>query len=38
METAAEYAPTVKDTDILTEYVRQRLRRTITRKYAKTAV
>ena len=35
LETAAEYAPTVKDTDILTEYVRQRLRRTITRKYAK---
>lgn len=35
IETAAEYAPTVKDTDILTEYVRQALKRTITRKYAR---
>jgi flagellar biosynthesis protein FlhA len=34
VETAAEYAPTVKDTDIMTEYVRQALKRTITRKYA----
>lgn len=34
LETAAEYAPTVKDSDMLTEYVRQALRRTITRKFA----
>ncbi|HHX73011.1 MAG TPA: flagellar biosynthesis protein FlhA [Clostridiales bacterium] len=34
IETAAEYAPTMKDTDLLTEYVRQALKRTITRKYA----
>jgi flagellar biosynthesis protein FlhA len=35
IETAAEYAPTIKDVDILTEYVRQALKRTITRKYAR---
>ena len=34
LETAANYAPTVKDPDLLTEYVRQALKRTITRKYA----
>ena len=34
LETAADYAGTIKDTDILTEYVRQALKRTITRKYA----
>lgn len=30
LETLTDYAPTVKDTDLLTEYVRQSLRRTIT--------
>jgi flagellar biosynthesis protein FlhA len=34
LETLSEYAPTVKDTDLLTEYVRQALKRTITRKFA----
>lgn len=34
LETIGEYGPTFKDTDILTEYVRQALKRTITRKYA----
>lgn len=33
LETLAEYAPSVKDCDILTEYVRQALKRTITRKF-----
>jgi len=33
LETLADYAMSVKDTDLLTEYVRQRLRRTITRQY-----
>jgi flagellar biosynthesis protein FlhA len=33
LETLSEFAPTVKDADILTEYVRQALRRTITRKF-----
>jgi flagellar biosynthesis protein FlhA len=33
LETLADYAPMTKDTDILTEYVRQRLSRTITRPY-----
>lgn len=32
-ETLADYAPTTHDTDILTEYVRQGLKRAITRKY-----
>jgi flagellar biosynthesis protein FlhA len=33
VETLADYAPLTKDTDILTEYVRQRLSRTITKQY-----
>ncbi len=33
IETLADYAPLTKDTDILTEYVRQRLSRTITKPY-----
>jgi flagellar biosynthesis protein FlhA len=33
LETLNDFGPTVKDTDLLTEYVRQRLRRTITRQY-----
>ncbi len=33
LETVGEFALTVKDTDILTEYVRQALKRTITRKF-----
>ena len=33
METLADYAPTTRDTDILTEYVRQSLRRAISTKY-----
>ncbi|AEF17346.1 flagellar biosynthesis protein FlhA [Thermoanaerobacterium xylanolyticum LX-11] len=35
LETLADYAPTTKDTDVLTEYVRQSLKRAITNKYAK---
>jgi len=35
LETISEYGATVKDTDLLTEYVRQALKRTISRKYAK---
>ncbi len=34
LETLSEHMPVVKDTDLLTEYVRQALKRTITRKYA----
>ncbi len=34
LETLGEYAPNVKDADLLTEYVRQALRRTITRRFA----
>lgn len=34
LETLGEYAPNVKDTDLLTEYVRQALKRTITRRFA----
>lgn len=34
LETVADMGPTVKDNDLLTEYVRQALRRTITRKFA----
>ncbi|NLV86548.1 MAG: flagellar biosynthesis protein FlhA [Clostridiales bacterium] len=34
LETLSDYAPTVKDSDMLTEYVRQALRRTITRKFS----
>ncbi len=33
METMADYAPTTRDTDILTEYVRQSLKRAISTKY-----
>ena len=32
-ETLADYAPTTRDTDILTEYVRQSLKRAISNKY-----
>ena len=35
LETISEYAPTIKDLDILTEYVRQSLKRTITRMYVR---
>jgi flagellar biosynthesis protein FlhA len=34
VETLADYAPITKNTDILTEYVRQRLARTIDKQYA----
>ncbi|MBQ6936103.1 MAG: flagellar biosynthesis protein FlhA [Clostridia bacterium] len=34
LETLADYAPNVKDHDMLTEYVRQALRRTITHKFS----
>ncbi len=34
METLADHAPSTKDPDILTEYVRQALARTITKQYA----
>ncbi len=33
LETLGEHGTSIKDTDMLTEYVRQRLKRTITRKY-----
>jgi len=33
LETIGDYGAAIKDTDMLTEYVRQRLRRTITRQY-----
>ena len=33
LETISDYGGTLKDADLLTEYVRQRLRRTITRQY-----
>ena len=33
LETLADYAPTTRDTDILTEYVRQALKRAISMKY-----
>ncbi len=33
METLADYAPTTRDTDILTEYVRQALKRAISSKF-----
>ncbi len=32
-ETLADYAPTTRDTDVLTEYARQNLKRAISRKY-----
>lgn len=34
LETLADYSPNVKDHDMLTEYVRQALRRTITHKFS----
>ena len=34
LETMADYGTTVKDIDMLTEYVRQALKRTITRRFA----
>ncbi|MEG1316444.1 MAG: FHIPEP family type III secretion protein, partial [Oscillospiraceae bacterium] len=34
LEAMSDYAPTVKDSDMLTEYARQALKRTITRKYS----
>lgn len=34
LETVADYSATVRDVDLLTEYVRQKLKRTITRKFA----
>ncbi len=34
LETLADYGPTVKDIDMLTEYVRQSLRRTITHRFS----
>lgn len=34
LETLGDYAPTVKDADMLTEYVRQSLKRTISHKFA----
>lgn len=34
LETLSDYAPTVKDDDMLTEYVRQALKRTITHRYS----
>ena len=34
IETLSDYAPKVKDTDMLTEYVRQSLKRTITRRFS----
>jgi flagellar biosynthesis protein FlhA len=33
LETLGDHGPNIKDTDMLTEYVRQKLKRTITRKY-----
>ncbi|MCX7615786.1 MAG: flagellar biosynthesis protein FlhA, partial [Clostridiales bacterium] len=33
LEAIGEYGTTIKDTDLLTEYVRQALKRTITRKF-----
>lgn len=35
LETVAEFGQSIKDMDILTEYVRQSLKRTITRKYVR---
>ncbi len=34
LETLSDYSPTVKDADLLTEHVRQSLKRTISRKFA----
>jgi flagellar biosynthesis protein FlhA len=38
LETLADYAPVTRDTDMLTEYVRQNLRRTISKKFFSTGV
>jgi flagellar biosynthesis protein FlhA len=38
LETLADYAPVTRDTDMLTEYVRQNLRRSISRKFFSTGV
>lgn len=38
LETLADWAPTTKDTDILTEYVRQAMSRYITKKYVSGSV
>ena len=34
LNTISDYAPNVRDTEVLTEYIRQALRRTITRKWS----
>ena len=34
LETISDYAPTVKDNDMVTEYVRQALKRTITHRFS----
>ena len=34
LETLSDFAPNIKDTDLLTEYVRQALKRTITRRFS----
>ncbi|WMJ24232.1 flagellar biosynthesis protein FlhA [Paludicola sp. MB14-C6] len=34
LETLSDYAPSIRDTELLTEYVRQALKRTITRKWS----
>lgn len=34
LETISDYAPSTKDTDMLTEYVRQALKRTVTRRFS----
>lgn len=34
LETLADFAPSIRDLDVLTEYVRQALKRTITRKFS----
>ena len=34
LETLSDYAPTIKDNDMLTEYVRQALKRTISRRFS----
>jgi len=34
LETLSDYAPSIRDTELLTEYVRQSLKRTITRKWS----
>ena len=34
LETVSDYSPSVRDTEVLTEYIRQALKRTITRKWS----